>query len=72
MAKKALGFEESIQELKKILESLENPDIGVDEALRLYESGVKLVRDCESKLEKARQKVKYIDESIGSGDGNDE
>jgi exodeoxyribonuclease VII small subunit len=62
MAKKELSFEESIVELKEILERLENPDVGVDEALKLYENGVKLVRNCEAKLEKVRQKVKYIDE----------
>ncbi len=63
MAKKELSFEESIIELKKILAQLESPDLGVDEALKLYESGVKLVRNCESKLENARQKIKYIDEA---------
>lgn len=62
MAKKELGFEESLSELKKILSQLEDPDIGVDEALKLYESGVRLVRNCEVKLEKVKQKIIYIDE----------
>ncbi len=69
MAKKELGFEESLKELQKILEALENPDVGVDEALKLYENGVKLVRSCEKKLETAKQKIKYIDEA---GDGENE
>lgn len=62
MAKKELGFEESLSELKSILSRLEDPEIGVDEALKLYESGVKLVRSCQSKLEKIKQKIIYIDE----------
>ena len=40
MAKKELGFEESLSELKKILAQLEDPDVGVDEALKRYENGV--------------------------------
>lgn len=62
MAKKELGFEESLSELKSILSRLEDPEIGVDEALKLYESGVKLVSSCQSKLEKVKQKIIYIDE----------
>lgn len=68
MAKKELGFEESIEALKKILDALEDPEVGVDEALKLYESGVKLVRNCEAKLEKVKQKIRYIDEAADNGD----
>lgn len=68
MAKKELGFEESIDALKKILEALEDPDVGVEESLKLYESGVKLVRACETKLSKVKQKIKYIDEGDGESD----
>ncbi len=61
MTKKEQGLEESLKELKNILTSLENPELGVDDALKLYEKGVKLVRQCEKKLENARQTIKYID-----------
>jgi exodeoxyribonuclease VII small subunit len=71
MAKKELSFEESIIQLKNILAQLENPDLGVDEALKLYENGVKLVRSCESKLENARQRIKYIDETSGRESENE-
>ncbi len=67
MPKKEPGFDESLKELEKILEALENPDVGVDEALKLYETGVKLVRNCEKKLDNVKQKIKYIDE-IGEGE----
>ena len=71
MAKKELGFEESLPELTKILAQLEDPDVGVDEALKLYENGVKLVRNCETRLEKVKQKIIYIDE-INEGSKDNE
>ena len=71
MAKKELGFEESLSELKKILAQLEDPDVGVDEALKLYENGVKLVRNCETRLEKVKQKIIYIDEINEGSKGNE-
>lgn len=71
MAKKELGFEESLSELKRILSQLEDPDVGIDEALKLYESGVKLVKNCETKLEKVKQKIIYIDET-NEGSANNE
>ena len=71
MAKKEIGFEESLAELKLILEKLGDPDMGVDESLKLYEKGIKLVRSCESQLDKVKQKIRYIDESNGGSDNNE-
>ena len=62
MPKKELNFEESLALLSQITESLDNPDIGIDESLKLYEQGVKLIRTCRTKIENAKQKIKYIDE----------
>ncbi len=60
--KKEQGFEESLQRLNDILALLEDPDLGVEEALKLYEQGVALVRSCEKKLSAIKQKITYIDE----------
>lgn len=60
--KKEQGFEGSLQRLNDILALLEDPDLGVEEALKLYEQGVSLVRSCEQKLSAIKQKITYIDE----------
>ena len=66
MPKKELNFEQSLQLLNVILDSLDDPDIGIDESLKLYEEGIKLIRACRKKIDNAKQKIKYIDEAEDS------
>lgn len=68
MPKKELSFEKSLELLNILLESLEDPDIGIDESLKLYEEGVKLIRACRKKIDDAKQKIKYIDEAEEKSD----
>jgi len=68
MPKKELNFEQSVEQLNKIIESLNDPDIGIDESLKLYEEGIKLVRKCRQKIENAKQKIEYIDNDNGATD----
>lgn len=64
--KKEQGFEESLQKLNDILALLEDPDLGVEESLKLYEQGIALVRSCEQKLSAVKQKITYIDEEFSA------
>lgn len=66
MPKKELNFEQSLQLLNVILDSLDDPNIGIDESLKLYEEGIKLIRACRKKIDNAKQKIKYIDEAEDS------
>ena len=68
MPKKELSFEKSLELLNILLESLDDPDIGIDESLKLYEEGVKLIRTCRKKIDDAKQKIKYIDEAEEKSD----
>ena len=60
MPKKELGFEQSLQLLNTILDSLDDPNIGIDESLKLYEEGVKLASLCASELEAAKRKIQIL------------
>ena len=60
MSKKDMTFEEAIRELEKIAASLENEKIDLDESLKLYEEGVKLVRYCNKLIESAERKIKVL------------
>ena len=53
----AKGFEESIMELETIVEKLEKGDVSLDEALKLFESGIKLSKSCQKMLDNAEKKV---------------
>ncbi|MCG9728752.1 exodeoxyribonuclease VII small subunit [Shewanella sp. Isolate13] len=67
MAKKPenLSFEDSLSELEKIVTDLEHGDIALDDALKQFERGIKLVRNSQSKLENAQQKVAVLMQEKG-------
>lgn len=63
MPKKEPNIEQALDALNSLIEKLDDPDIGIDESLKLYEEGVKLIRICKAKIENAKQKIKFIDEN---------
>lgn len=56
----ALSFEEALAELEKIVRSLENGTIKLDDAIAAYERGAQLKSHCEAKLKDAQAKVDRI------------
>ena len=54
------NFEESLKRLEQIAKLLEKEDIALDEAINLYEEGMKLVDFCSKKLQEAQNRVKLI------------
>lgn len=67
MAKKPenLSFEDSLSELEKIVTDLEHGDVSLDDALKQFERGIKLVRNSQNKLENAQQKVTVLMQQEG-------
>lgn len=57
---KEKSFESSLSSLEKITGRLEEGNIPLDEALKLFEEGVKLSRYCEEQLNKAREKIEIL------------
>jgi len=55
-----LTFEESLCELERIVSDLEQGDVSLDDALKQFERGIKLVRNSQGKLEQAQQKVAIL------------
>ena len=55
-----LDFEETMRSLEGITAELSKENISLDDALKLYEQGVKLVRECNEKLTAAERKVKIL------------
>ncbi len=66
-AKKASApdFENSLQQLEGLVEQLEQGDLPIEEALKAFEQGVKLTRECQSILQQAEQKVQLLTEQDG-------
>ena len=53
-------FEEALQRLEEIVETLEDDPPALEEALDTYEEGVALANDCLSRLEDAEQRVSEL------------
>jgi exodeoxyribonuclease VII small subunit len=62
------SFEESLEELEKIVAELESGKLGLSEALARYEQGVKHLKGCQELLERAERKIELL--SGVDADGN--
>ena len=56
-------FEESMEELENIVKTLESGECPLEDAVKLFEKGVKLSNDCHKVLDDAEQKIKNLTES---------
>lgn len=56
-------FEELRHELEKIVGTLERGEVGVDEAIRLWQRGEELHRRCAALLEAAEGRIEELDAS---------
>lgn len=53
-------YEELVEELKHIVQKIEDGDIPLDESIELYERGSNLITQCEAMLEEAEIKVSQL------------
>ena len=56
----ALDFERALGELEATVDKLEHGDLSLEDALKHFERGVALTRDCQSALKQAEQKVEIL------------
>ena len=57
---KPIDFEKALAELESLVARLERGDVPLDEALRTFERGVALTRQCQASLQAAQQKVEIL------------
>lgn len=60
MAKNELSFEEAMDRLEEIVNSLESGEFPLEESLKLFEEGVKLVKQCNKKLTSIEGTIKKL------------
>ena len=53
-------FEESLNELEKIATNLENGELGLEEAIKEFEKGMKLCKECTEKLDDAEKRINIL------------
>jgi exodeoxyribonuclease VII small subunit len=55
-----LTFEQAIQRLEKIVADMEAAELPLEDVLKKYEEGTRLVRFCSLKLEEAEKKIEVL------------
>ena len=64
-AKKSINLEKALTDLEEIVEELESGDLPLEKAMKKFEEGIKLTRNCQAALKDAEQKVAILLESAG-------
>ncbi len=59
-AAKPVDLEKALTDLEALVERLESGELKLDEALKEFERGVKLTRQCQAALREAEQKVEIL------------
>ncbi len=59
--RKKMKFEASIKRIDEIISALEDRDISLDDSIKLYKEGAKLIESCKKELDKAEMLVTVED-----------
>jgi len=56
-------FEEKLAHSKELLEKLMNPEITLEESVKLYEEGLKNIKEAQALIEEAKTKITVIEQA---------
>ena len=54
------NFEEALEELERLVSSMEEGELSLENSMKAFENGIKLTRECQTALQKAEQKVQIL------------
>lgn len=60
MAEKTVDFEKSLERLEAIVEEMESGDLALEQMIKHFEEGSKLVTLCSGKLNEVEQKIEKL------------
>ena len=58
-------FERSLARLEEVVKRLEGANLSLDDAMKLFEEGVELSRECQKQLEEAEGRVEILLKKAG-------
>ena len=65
-----LNFEDAVERLENIIEKMEVERIPLEELLKDYEEGTKLLNACKEKINVAKEKVEKINNSLNEDEAS--
>ena len=60
-------FEASLEKLEEMVHKLEGGDLSLEDSMKIFEEGMKLVKTCETRLNEAQKKIAIL---MKDGSGN--
>ncbi len=60
---KEQSFEAKLEHSKALLEKLMNPEITLEESVKLYEEGLKNIKEAQTLIEEAKTKITVIEQA---------
>ena len=67
---KEQSFEAKLEHSKALLEKLMNPEITLEESVKLYEEGLKNIKEAQTLIEEAKTKITVIEQANQNPDDN--
>ena len=55
-----MTFEKGLEKLESIVEEMESGDLPLDDLIKKYEEGSKLLKHCDSKIKDAEKKIELL------------
>ena len=62
-SKKKLSFEQALDALNETVTAMESGELSLEDSLAAFEKGIGLVKDCQTTLDSAEQKVQKLIET---------
>ena len=60
MSEKSKGFDEILEELESIVESMDDGSLKLEETIESYEKGIKLIKQAQASLKNFEKKVQVL------------
>ncbi len=60
-SKPPASFEAALQELERLVQTLESGGVPLEDSLKAYERGMQLLKHCQETLAQAEQKIRILD-----------
>lgn len=60
-AKQPASFDEALNQLETLIQTMERGELSLEEALTSYKQGIELMRLCQTKLADVEQQLKILD-----------
>jgi exodeoxyribonuclease VII small subunit len=65
VSEREVGFEQAMEQLETIVAKLESGDVPLEQAIELFQEGMRLSRICSKKLESVERKIEMLLEEDG-------